>query len=102
MDTLSVIFDLGRLYQTSRIFDACCEHRPFHRFVQRSLGRYISCDWLDDCSDDAALNDAAVTDGSRIFAMYYIPPGLYELESKIWIITEADRSCTTVLFPSEY
>ena len=44
----------------------------------------------------------ALQGGDRLFSVYEIPQGLFALESKIWIITESDRSYTTVLFPSEY
>ncbi|MDE6020535.1 MAG: hypothetical protein K2H01_06040 [Ruminococcus sp.] len=51
---------------------------------------------MDD--EDKALNDAAVKNGDeRIFAAYIDSTG-----RKIWIITEWDRSATTILFPSEY
>lgn len=102
MATLSLAFHTGQLVQSRGIFDASCEHRTFHKFVQRSLGRHIAGDWGDCCPDDADLNDAALQDGGRIFSVYHIPAGLFALESKIWIITEYDRSYTTVLFPSEY
>ena len=50
------------------------------------------------CPDDAKINDKAVKNGDdRILAMYED-----EKYGKIWIITEWDRSVTTILFPSEY
>lgn len=61
------------------------------------IQRHASCDWGDLCAQDKNLNDLALMDGdSRIFSAYETPHG------KIWIITEYDRSYTTVLFPSEY
>ena len=70
-------------------------------FVMCSLlNRHATGDWGDLDPEDAKLNDAALTSGEdRIFSVYKrdgIPDG------KIWIITERDRSATTVLFPSEY
>lgn len=94
--------DLGSLYMTSYVQDATFEHRPFHTFISKCISRHRSGDWGDCCPDDAALNDAALRDGGRLFSVYLIPSGLFALESKVWIITEHDRSYTTVLFPSEY
>lgn len=71
----------------------------FSRFVQASLDRYISNDWGDMDVEDKALNNKAVECGDlRIHGAYVYP----ETKEKIWIITEADRSITTILLPSEY
>ena len=102
MATLSLAFHPGQMVQTRGIFDACCEHHPFFTFVRSSIARHLQGDWGDCCPDDAALNDAALLDGSRIFSVYTIPAGLYTLESSVWIITESSREYSTVLFPSEY
>ena len=102
MATISLAFHPGQIVQSRGVFDASCEHRPFFTFVHSSLARHLQGDWGDCCSDDAALNDAALQDGGRLFSVYHIPAGLYGLESKLWIITEHDRSATTVLFPAEY
>ena len=95
-------FETGSLFMTSTVFGATCEHRPFASFISQCITRHQSGDWGDCCPDDAALNDAALQDGSRVFSVYIIPAGLYTLESKVWIITESSREYTTVLFPSEY
>ena len=95
-------FPFGQLYQTSRMFDAACEHRPFARFIRSCITRHLRGDWGDCCQEDRDRNDIALQGGDRLFSVFEIPQGLFALESKIWIITEADRSYTTVLFPSEY
>lgn len=62
------------------------------------LRRHISGDWgdLDDC--DRRQNDAALLSGEdRLFSSYQVAPDL-----ELWIITEWDRSVTTLLLPSEY
>lgn len=100
-DSVSV-FETGSLFMTSAIFGATLEHRPFASFIRQCIARHQSGDWGDCCPDDAALNDAALLDGSRVFSVYHIPSGLYTLESKVWVITESSREYTTVLFPSEY
>lgn len=75
------------------------------------LRRHLSGDWGTVCSDDAALNDEALRDGSRILSSYLIAPGV-----TVWIITDAEadideagnllrpprRLCTTILRPEDY
>jgi hypothetical protein len=61
------------------------------------LHRHLRGDWGDLDKHDKQLNDLAIKDGSRIFSAYEITPS-----TKIWLITEADRSSTTYLLPSEY
>lgn len=63
----------------------------------RTLRRHASGDWgdLDPC--DKAANDVACEHGGRLLSCYHSSAG-----TKFWIITEADRSCTTVLLPEEY
>ena len=54
---------------------------------------------------DAATNDEAVTEGNRILSAYPIDPSKPSTgygDNTVWIITEADRSVTTFLLPSEY
>lgn len=62
------------------------------------LVRHASGDWGDVSQEDAALNNEALVDGTRILSSYKLRDG----ETTIWIITEADRSVTTILLPSEY
>ena len=92
-------FELGRLTATYGISAAMEDDTAFQRFVAASLNRYQSCDWGELSATDRQANDAAVRNGSdRIFAAYVSK----ELQKKIWIITEADRSYTTVMLPQEY
>lgn len=60
------------------------------------LDRHNSGDWGDLDDEDKTTNDEAVKHGDRILSAYETDGG------KIWIITEWDRSVTTVLLPSEY
>ena len=69
----------------------------FAKGVFKSLRRYYSGDWGDLCEEDKEMNDNALKDGERILAVYNIGN-----DDKIYIITEWDRSVTTILFPSEY
>ena len=62
------------------------------------LRRHLHGDWGDLSDNDRRLNDAALKSGEdRLFSSYEVTPGL-----KIWIITEWDRSVTTLLLPNEY
>ena len=61
------------------------------------LRRHLNGDWGDLCDEDRRSNDAALKNGDRLFSSYQLAPDL-----KLWIITEWDRSVTTLLLPSEY
>lgn len=63
---------------------------------ERICGKYCKCDWGDTCEEDVRSNNEAVKNGERILAAY-----MYG-DTKIWIITEWDRSATTILFPEKY
>ncbi|MCB9005858.1 MAG: plasmid related protein [Ardenticatenaceae bacterium] len=66
------------------------------------LARHAQGDWGDDLdSFDRRQNDTAVQEGYRILSAYAVSIGDNETK-RIWIITESDRSATTVLLPSEY
>lgn len=60
------------------------------------LRRHLSGDWGDVSKEDAKANDHALTHGERILSSYRVKG------EKLWVITEADRSSTTVLTPGEY
>lgn len=70
------------------------------------IARHVTGDWGDVCPEDAQANEEALQEGSRIFSVYVLPPPLSDGETlaaaKVWIITEADRSVTTLLLPEEY
>ena len=62
------------------------------------LRRHLHGDWGDLSDDDRRLNDAALKSGEdRLFSSYQVTS-----DQKLWIITEWDRSVTTLLLPSEY
>jgi hypothetical protein len=61
------------------------------------LSRHVRGDWGTLSGDDRQANTEALSNGARILSSY--PVGVAE---RVWIITEADRSSTTVLLPSEY
>ena len=90
--------NLGNLLTTRGVQNLIEDDKNFYLFVIKSLSRYQECDWGDLCKEDKKLNDLAVKNGDdRILAKY-----CYNDEVSIYIITEWDRSATTILFPSEY
>lgn len=97
---MNAAFSIGQLIITQGIADQIKESRDFAEFVRKALHRYIFGDWGDLCEDDKKQNDAAIANNDdRILAAYILPE---HPEWKIWIITEWDRSVTTILFPREY
>jgi len=65
--------------------------------VRRAIARHLAGDWGDCSPEDREANDLALLDGSRLLSVYHTDDG-----RKFWIITEADRSATTVLLPEDY
>ena len=61
------------------------------------LARHVTGDWGEVCEEDKAENELSVREGFRILSAYRLRTGV-----KVWVITEADRSATTFLLPSEY
>ena len=92
---------LGHLVATPGALDAAREHGVD---ILALVCRHASGDWGDVCAADAQANDLALDpagDGTspsaaRLLSAYDTAAG------RLWIITEADRSATTVLLPSEY
>jgi hypothetical protein len=91
------IFKTGQIVSTRGVFDLAGENPDFSKFIQDSLSRHVKGDWGDMSAEDKTQNDFSIKNGFRLFSAYE-KEGL----PKIWIITEADRSVTTILFPDEY
>lgn len=85
-------FDLGRVLITPPAQSLLTSEE-----VMAALGRHITGDWGDCCKEDWAENDLSLREGFRLFSVYRDKKGI-----KFWIITEADRSATTVLLPEDY
>ena len=90
-------FNLGRLLITRGVNDLVAEREDFAKFVTGSLKRHANGDWGDLDNEDKKENELSLKERLRLLSAY-------ETEGlpKIWIITEADRSATTILFPDEY
>ncbi|MCA9432082.1 MAG: hypothetical protein KC940_16335 [Candidatus Omnitrophica bacterium] len=85
-------FIIGNLYMTPGAIEALD-----HDEIMTALSRHESGDWGDVSASDAAENELSIRDGFRILSSYESRSG-----TNFWIITEADRSATTILLPSEY
>lgn len=66
--------------------------------IQGCLSRHMFGDWGDIEEEDKQINEYALIHGGRLFSRYV----LSDKVTIIYIITEADRSATTILFPEEY
>lgn len=91
----SAQFELGQIVATASVAERMESDQAFRYFVEISLKRFVKCDWGLICDDDKTAMDNAVTNGSMLMGSYR-SNGI-----EIWIITEWDRSVTTVLFPHE-
>jgi hypothetical protein len=92
--TRPYLLKLGQVVITpgalAEITDA--EQTPFEFLLPHMHGN-----WGELCKEDKELNDLAVHQGDRILSAYRTGKNV-----KIWIITEWDRSVTTILLPQEY
>ena len=61
------------------------------------LQRHVILDPGELCEEDQQTNEEAVANGERVFSSYLLKDG-----TKLWVITEADRSSTCLLLPDEY
>jgi len=65
--------------------------------LSAAIERHMAGDWGDVAEDDHAENELSLKRGLRLLSVYHTVTGV-----KFWIITEADRSTTTVLMPEDY
>jgi hypothetical protein len=89
-------FSLGRIVWTRGVNDRVAVDTSFSLFIWESLKRHANCDWGELSAEDKKENDFSLDKQLRLLSSYQYG-GI-----KIWIITEANRSVTTILFPSEY
>lgn len=89
----SRLFALGQIVSTPAVLEHFQQNQvtPWHY-----LERHVTGDFGDLDESDKAENRLSIREGFRILSSYRIAG------EKVWIITEADRSVTTFLFPSEY
>ena len=89
---LVAMFAVGQLHATPGVLEKIDEDDFFNCFV-----RHLAGDWGDLDEHDWKANDDAIEYGSRIISAYDDRRG-----NRFWIITEADRSSTTILLPQEH
>jgi len=90
----SPLFLMGQIVATPGALAIFQQHEDIS--IHQYLQNHLRGDWGELCTDDKQANDNALTTGGRILSSYFVGG------NKIWIITEADRSATTVLLPQEY
>ena len=90
---MATLFDLGRIVATPAALQAL---EVSSVSPAQLLARHQSGDWGEVPREDARENERSVKHGFRIVSSYHAG------EERIWIITEADRSSTCLLLPSEY
>ena len=84
-------FPLGRIVMTANAGQQLAATA-----VVEGLRRHAAGDWGEICPEDRGQNELSLTHGSRLLSVYGSGG------KRFWIITEADRSVTTVLMPEDY
>jgi len=90
----AALFPLGRTFATPGAIDALSESG---QLPDEFLHRHQVGDWGEVCEADRRENEFSIANGFRILSAYRTSKGV-----KVWVITEANRSVTTLLLPSEY
>lgn len=87
------LFRIGTVVSTQGALDLLHAHNqsPFH-----FLALHQSGDWGVVPPEDASANESALTNGARLMSAYFLG------DDCLWIVTEADRSSTTLMLPDEY
>ena len=89
-----VLFEMNMVVATPGAMDAL---ERAHQVPGDFLARHVSGDWGEVPAEDKVENEVSVLNGYRILSAYRT-----NLGERIWILTEADRSLTTLLLPEEY
>jgi len=94
MNTQTETLPLGRVVATPAALDAlsATDTHPF-----ALLRRHVTGDWGDLTPEDVEANRMALATGARVLSAYTLPDG-----TRVWVITEADRTATTILLPEDY
>lgn len=86
------VFGLGTVFVTANAAQTLSEMA-----ISTALFRHATCDWGEVCPEDWRTNDYALAHGHRLFSLYTDGNG-----KPFYVITEWDRSVTTVLMPEDY
>ena len=92
MNTSKPKFPLGQLVATANAASTLSNAE-----VLAGIARHAVGDWGEVCEEDRAANEEGLAEGLRLFSVYRTPT-----DTTFWIITEWDRSMTTVLLPEDY
>lgn len=104
VDTFNGRFNSGSIVQTHTISNWVNEgdkpeiHNFKSKFLNLCLLRHLSGDWGKQCIEDFLMNEESLRYGERLMSVYESPID----KQVIWIITEWDRTVTTILDPSDY
>ncbi len=84
-------FPLGQVVMTANASEQLAAED-----IEKALTRHAAGDWGEVCEADRQENELSLKEGYRLLSVYRSG------ETKFWVITEADRSITTVLMPEDY
>lgn len=90
-------FPLGQLAATPGVLELLDR---YHVNLFDLLARHASGDWGDVGAEDADANEQALIHGNRLLSCYTLVPG--DPDTRVWAISEANRSVTTLMMPLEY
>ena len=85
-------FELGQVLITPN-----AQNTIDNQDVMKALSKHMAGDWGDCCSEDWEANQQSLQEEERLFSVYHDRNGV-----KFWVITEWDRSATTILLPEDY
>ena len=85
-------FRLGKIVSTPNALDRLTQDD-----ILLAIGRHQAGDWGDVSEHDRTTNERALIEGTRLWSVYHAGNGI-----KFWLITEGNRSHTTVLLPEDY
>jgi hypothetical protein len=94
LTTTTTRFPLGRILATPGALDAL---KKAGESPLRLLKRHVHGEFGNLHQDDLRANELAIRRGMRVLSAYVL-----STEERVWVITEADRSATTILLPEEY
>lgn len=92
MDNRPIRFMPGTVCATPAVLEVLSQER-----LLRLLERHLRGDWGDTCKNDQTANERAICNGDRILSWYQLSG-----KTRVLIITEADRSVTTIMLAEEY
>lgn len=90
----AVLFPIGQIVATPGALRLMEQHQVSPITL---LARHVQGDWGSLNPEDVASNNQAICQGNRILSSYFVHE-----DHRVWIITEWDRSVTTLLLPGEY